>query len=341
MTNGLFWLWALVAIAAGFLLHAILFILLKRKMKGQEDTYFNLRKRFYRLSQLLLPLLAMLPILPTLAVSPPLNELLTKLHATVLIILIGGVLVQLVLSGRDLLLRRYDISVKDNLKARAIHTQLNILVKILVIAIMLIATATALMMFEGVRQIGTSLLASAGVIGIIVGFAAQRSIATLLAGLQLAFTQPIRIDDVVIVEGEWGQIEEITLTYVVVRIWDLRRLVVPTSYFLEQPFQNWTRTSADLLGSVTFHADYTLPVEAVRAQLYDIVKSHELWDGKVWRLHFIGAGGKTLELRALVSASSSGDAWELRCDIREKLLSYMQREFPECLPRLRTNVGEC
>ncbi|MEJ2469874.1 MAG: mechanosensitive ion channel [Desulfuromonadales bacterium] len=148
----------------------------------------------------------------------------------------------------------------------------------------------------------------------------------------------MRIDDVVIVDNEWGQVEEITLTYVVVRIWDLRRLVVPTSYFLEKSFQNWTRTSADLLGAVMIYADYQLPVEAVRQHLGEIVKDHALWDGKVWRLHVTNATEKTVELRALVSAASSGDAWELRCDIREKLLAFLQTNYPHCLPKVRAEI---
>ncbi|NIQ08780.1 MAG: mechanosensitive ion channel, partial [Gammaproteobacteria bacterium] len=261
-----------------------------------------------------------------------------KMLGILFIISFAWLAINVVLFGRDLILKRYDIKVKDNLKARAVHTQLNILVKILVITIVLLAIASCLMIFEGVRQVGASILASAGVIGIIIGFAAQKSIATLLAGLQLAITQPIRIDDVVIVDGEWGQIEEITLTYVVVRIWDLRRLVVPTNYFLEKSFQNWTRTSADLLGTVTIHADYSLPVEVVRKQLYEVIKDHELWDGKVWRLHVINATERTVELRAMMSATNASDAWELRCYVREQLLSFLQRNYPECLPKIRADI---
>ena len=172
---------------------------------------------------------------------------------------------------QELVLLRYDVTASDNLKARAVSTQVNVLVKIVMVLILIIAGATMLMTFDKVRQVGVSLLASAGIAGVIIGFAAQRSLATLIAGIQIAITQPIRLDDVVIVEGEWGRIEEITLTYVVVCIWDLRRLVLPITYFLEKPFQNWTRVSADLLGTVTLHCDYRVPVAAVRAELESIL----------------------------------------------------------------------
>jgi small-conductance mechanosensitive channel len=194
------------------------------------------------------------------------------------------------------------------------------------------------MLFEPVRQLGASVLASAGVIGIIVGFAAQRTIANLFAGFQLALTQPIRIDDVVIVENEWGRIEEITLTYVVVRIWDLRRLIVPLSYFIERPFQNWTRAQADLLGTVFLYTDYTIPVDTVREELNRIVGQSKNWDGKVCGLQVTNATERTLELRALASAADSSRAWDLRCEIREKLVFFVQRHYPESLPRQRSET---
>ena len=333
------YLWLALAIGAGFILSAVVLKIIDRRLAAREEPIsVSLRKRFYVVFNLLLTLFLVNLFIPYLSVSKNAESILERLLSLSLMILIGWFAVKAVYVGRDLVLERYDIKVKDNLKARAIHTQMKMLVKILVILIVVVTAASCLMIFDNVRQVGTSILASAGVIGIIIGFAAQKSIATLLAGLQLAITQPIRIDDVVIIDGEWGQIEEITLTYVVVRIWDLRRLVVPTSAFLEKSFQNWTRTSADLLGSVTFHVDYSLPVEIVRNQLYEIVKDHDLWDGKVWRLHVINATDKTVELRALVSAANSTNAWELRCDVREKLLSFLQSNYSESLPRLRAEV---
>jgi hypothetical protein len=197
-----------------------------------------------------------------------------------------------------------------------------------------------LMVFDSVRQFGASILASAGVAGIVVGFAAQRSIATLLAGFQIALTQPIRVDDVVIVENEWGRIEEITLTYVVVRIWDQRRLVVPITYFIEQPFQNWTRTSSEMLATVFLHTDYTVSVGALRDELTRILSRSTLWDQRVNVLQVTDAREHTLEIRALASAADASRAWDLRCEIREQLVVFVQENYPASLPKLRVSVGD-
>jgi small-conductance mechanosensitive channel len=202
----------------------------------------------------------------------------------------------------------------------------------------ILAFGTMLMTFEKVRQLGTTILASAGVLGIVVGMAAQRTIATFIAGIQIAITQPIRVDDVVIVENEWGRIEEITLTYVVVRIWDLRRLIVPITYFIEKPFQNWTRISADILGTVFIYTDYTVPVDAIREQLQKILNESEHWDKKVCVLQVTSATDRTMELRALMSAADASMAWTLRCEVREKLLEFIKAEYPQALPRLRTEL---
>ena len=240
----------------------------------------------------------------------------------------------------DLILSRYRIDVKDNLEARKIHTQIRFLKRVIVITVFVVALASMLMLFQKVRQFGASILASAGVMGIVAGLAVQRSIANLLVGIQIAITQPIRVDDVVIVENEWGQIEEITSTYVVVRIWDLRRLILPITYFTEKPFQNWTRTSADLIGTVYLYADYSIPVEKVRQELYRIVKDSEVWDGKVWALQVTDAKERTVELRALVSAANASAAWNLRCEVREKLIRFIQENYPESLPQFRASLSQ-
>jgi hypothetical protein len=192
-----------------------------------------------------------------------------------------------------------------------------------------------LMTFDSVRQFGISLLASAGIAGVVLGFAAQKSLGTLLAGIQIAVSQPVRLDDVVIVEGEWGRIEEITLTYVVVRIWDERRLIVPVTYFLDNAFQNWTYTSAEILGTVYIYADYSVPVEMVRKELKNILDSTDLWDGRLWSLLVTDSTERTMEMRALVSAANSSKAWDLRCLVRERLIDFLQREYPGSLPRVR------
>ena len=236
------------------------------------------------------------------------------------------------------LTHEFRVDVKDNLAARKVRTQVMVLKKVAFVVIGVFTLALALMTFHSVRHVGTSILASAGIAGVIVGFAAQRSLSTLVAGLQIALTQPIRIDDVVIVENEWGRVEEITLTYVVVRIWDLRRLVVPIGYFLEKPFQNWTRVSADLLGTVMLYVDYTVPLKAMRRELDRILAQSPLWDGKVKVLQVTDAKERTLELRALVSAADASAAWDLRRLVREALVDFLQRRYPQCLPRIRAEV---
>jgi len=239
----------------------------------------------------------------------------------------------------DLLLARFRIDVQDNLEARKIHTQVRFLKKVMVTTVFVVAIASMLMLFEQVRQFGASILASAGVVGIVAGLAAQRSIANLLVGIQVAITQPIRVDDVVIVENEWGRIEEITSTYVVVKIWDLRRLILPITYFTEKPFQNWTRISADVLGTVFLYVDYSIPVEEVRQELHRILQASTSWDRKTWALQVTDATERTIELRALMSAADASAAWSLRCEVREKLIAFIQTNFPDSLPKIRAEMN--
>lgn len=231
---------------------------------------------------------------------------------------------------------RYDVKKADNLLARRVLTQLRVATRVAVALVSVLGIAAALMTFDSVRQIGAGLLASAGIAGIVIGFAAQRSLGTLFAGIQIALTQPIRIDDVVIVEGEWGRIEEITLTYVVVNIWDQRRLVVPINYFIEKPFQNWTRTTSELLGTVMLYTDFMVPVDDVRAELDRILDGNPLWDGRVRNVQVTDVREQSVELRAMVSAATSGNLWDLRVQVREKLVDYLRQHHPEALPRVRT-----
>ena len=289
-------------------------------------------------SRILVPLLVFMFVEPSLAFPAELRDLLQHLCSILFIVVTSWLFINATRACRDIILSGYDFESKDNLKARTIYTQLTVLVKIVTVIVIICAVATTLMTFEKIRQVGMSILASAGIAGIIVGFAAQRSIATLLAGLQVAITQPIRIDDVVIVEGEWGVVEEITLTYVVIRIWDLRRLIVPVSRFLEKPFENWTRVSANLLGTVYLYTDYTFPVDELRTELHRILKASDRWDGEVWGLQMTKAGEQAMELRALMSAPDSSTAWDLRCEVREKLVAFVQRNHPDCLPRLRAEL---
>lgn len=238
------------------------------------------------------------------------------------------------------LLNRFDVTTEDNLRARKYYTQFNILERIVVFIVTVLAIGIALLTFDGIKEIGVSVLTSAGIAGIILGFSAQKAIGTLLAGIQIAITQPIRIDDVVIVEGEWGRIEEITLTYVVVRIWDKRRLVVPTTYFIDTPFENWTRSSSDILGTVYLYTDYGVPLEELRTEMTRLLYSTDLWDGEVNVIQVTDTSEKSMEVRALMSARDSSIAWDLRVFIRENLLEFLRKNYPKSLPLSRVSLNK-
>ncbi|WP_238524740.1 mechanosensitive ion channel family protein [Halanaerobium hydrogeniformans] len=230
---------------------------------------------------------------------------------------------------------KHRVDVNDNLKARKIHTQYNILEKVITVIIIFFAISAALMTFESIQKFGISLFASAGVASIIIGFSAQKIIASIIAGIQLAVAQPIRVDDVVIVEGEWGWIEEINLTYVVVKIWDQRRLVVPTTYFIENTFQNWTRKTSSILGTVFLYTDYTVPIDEIRKELDRLLEDNELWNNQVKVIQVTDATEKSMQLRILVSADDSPTAWELRVFLREHLIKFIKENYPESLPKTR------
>ncbi len=232
---------------------------------------------------------------------------------------------------------KYRIDVADNLAARRVRTQSQLLVRIFIAAIIIVTIGLMLMTFPEVRQVGTSLLASAGLAGVIAGMAARSTFASVIAGLQVALTQPIRIDDAVIVEGEWGWIEEITATYVVVRLWDWRRMILPLTYFIEKPFQNWTRITADLIGTAMFYVDYTLPVEEMRRELRRVLGETKLWDGKVWSLQVTDLTERTMQVRCIMSSTDASNTFDLRCYVRERLIAFLQENYPQCLPVAREN----
>lgn len=240
---------------------------------------------------------------------------------------------------RESILARYDVSKEDNLVARKMHTKIRVIENLITVIIVVLTVAMMMMTFGSIRQVGMSILASAGVFGIVIGFSAQKTLGNLIAGIQIAIAQPMRLDDVVIVEGEWGWIEEINLTYVVVRIWDQRRLIVPISQFIEKPFQNWTRTTAQILGTVFIYTDYTAPVDKIRQKLTEILNQSSDWDRQVNSLQVTNATEKTVEIRALMSASTSPKAWDLRCEVREKLIQFLQEEYPQHLPQLRVETN--
>ena len=333
-----------VLLASSFTVGWILYFFVTLLLK-QQDSLFSKRVRI-NLGLLKSPLRFLIPalcisaVIPLLRLQERIRGLINHFIQILLIALFGWVAIKIVHILRDALLNHHDINARDNLKARGMHTQMRLISNVIGVVIILLTVSFILMSFSQVRHIGASILASAGVIGIVMGFAAQKTLGNLIAGIQIAIAQPIRLDDVVIIEGEWGWIEEITLTFVVVRVWDLRRLVVPMSYFLEKPFQNWTRTSADLLGTVFIYTDYTVPVKEVRNELTRILENNSRWDKKVNVLQVTNATDKTVELRALMSAADSPTAWSLRCEVREKLLEFLQQRFPECLPRIRIEMNK-
>ncbi|MBN2592744.1 MAG: mechanosensitive ion channel [Sedimentisphaerales bacterium] len=335
----LIWLFG-IAMLVGIAGHYLLFRVLLSLTKHTVVTFDNaLVKHCYRPFQwivviLIVRIVSKLPDFETLV-----PEVAVQALVLILIALVAWLLIRMTYVLEDYVTSRFDVGVRDNLKARKVHTQLKVLKRIAIVVVGILAFGTMLMTFEKVRQLGTTILASAGVVGIVVGMAAQRTIATFIAGIQIAITQPIRVDDVVIVENEWGRIEEITLTYVVVRIWDLRRLIVPITYFIEKPFQNWTRVSADILGTVFIYTDYTVPVDAIREQLQKILNESEHWDKKVCVLQVTNATDHTMELRALMSAADASAAWTLRCEVREKLLEFIKREYPQVLPKVRAELN--
>jgi small-conductance mechanosensitive channel len=329
----------LAALLLGTLFHAIVFAVLSRFARRTSTPWDDRALAYARKpSRFLFPLFMLNLLAPSIHLSERPLELVTHVTSLLFVGSIAYLLVNLIYLLRDFLLSRYDISTQDNLSARKIYTQIRVIEKVLLSVVAVATVAFMLMTFDGVRQIGVSILASAGIAGIVIGLAAQKSIGTLLAGIQIAVTQPIRIDDVVIVEGEWGRVEDISLTYVVVRVWDLRRLVVPITYFIEKPFQNWTRESSDILGTVFLYTDYTIPVEAVRQELYRLVKMSDLWDGKVCGLQVTDCKANVLELRLLISASDSSKAWDLRCLLREKIVAFIQENYPGSLPRVRAGI---
>ncbi|PWE00683.1 mechanosensitive ion channel family protein [Marinilabilia rubra] len=306
---------------------------IKKQMKRGFDNVINLIKTPLKL------------LLVSIALSILNNYLESYLNVEtsqavflVLVFVIGWLGIAVVRSIKHFFIAGYNIADPDNLKARKVHTQMKVFERIMTFLVIFIALAIALLSFDKIREIGLSLLASAGIAGIILGFAAQKSLSLLLAGFQIAITQPIRLEDAVIVEGEWGWIEEITLTYVVIRIWDKRRLVVPINYFIEKPFQNWTRYSADIMGTVYIYVDYGFPVDKMREEMARIVPDIPEWDGQVNVLQVTGCTEKTMELRALVSASNSPKAWDLRVRLREELIAFLQRDYPQYLPKARVEL---
>jgi len=327
-----------VATPLALVVHFALVRIVRRAIRTRGDYLGPLLARTRNLSRFALLVLAWGLTLQTGIFTMAAAAMIGRLLLFAFVLLAGWAAYVALTVSSDIYLRRFNLETADNLLARKHYTQVHILRRALAFFILLLTVGGALMTFPSIRQYGVSLFASAGVAGIVIGIAAQPVLSNLLAGIQLAITQPIRLEDSVVVEGEWGWIEEITATYVVVRIWDLRRLVLPLTYFIQKPFQNWTRRSSSIIGSVFLNLDYTVPVAELRRKLEEIVAASPLWDKKVVNLQVSDATERTVQLRVLASASNASAAWDLRCDIREKLIVFLQKHHPDALPRQRAEV---
>lgn len=324
-----------LSIVVGLILKTIVHWVFSYYTKKTDYFLFkSVTKRLQAPAAILIPLLCLNAALPLIHIDD--HPLLNRMVEMAMIGAFAFVLSRIIFVFEDVIYFRNDISVADNLKARKIRTQIKFITRILVVLILMISIALMLLSFDNLRKIGTGLLAGVGVGSIIIGFAAQNTLSNLLAGFQIAFTQPIRIDDVVVVEGEWGRIEDITLTYVVVKIWDERRLVLPINYFITKPFQNWTRVSADLLGTVFLYLDYSMPMDKLREKFDQLLQANDLWDKRVSVIQVTDCKERVIEVRALMSARNSSQAFDLRCYIRENLLAFVQQEYPGSLPKTRT-----
>jgi small-conductance mechanosensitive channel len=309
-----------------------------RRLLSSNDVLAIVLARCEQPFEVVLPLLALQFALATASASTKHGVWLNALHHGVTIALICALtwLGLRAISGIERAVAlRHPSDVEDNLRARSVQTQARVLSRTAMFLVGLLGVATVLMTFPSVRQFGASLLASAGVAGIVIGFAARPVLTNLLAGLQIALAQPLRLDDVLIVENEWGRVEEITGTYVVLRIWDERRLVIPLQWFVENPFQNWTRRSAQLIGTVFLWVDYAMPLVPLRQELERIVHAAPEWDGRTCVLQVTDADSHAMQVRVLVSSKDSGRSWDLRCKVREGLIDFLQRDYPQYLPKLR------
>ncbi len=331
-------MWLGGALVAAYILHAVLYRIIFANLESRYGMSAMLLRKARRPVRLALMLAALLLALPRVQLPRGWDQIAQHAALIMLITLIGWTLILMMSYFGDRSSRRYRFDTDDNLVARKYVTQLRVLKRATNIIIGLITAGAVLLTFEGVREYGLSLFASAGVAGLVLGLAARPVLANLIAGIQIAITQPIRLEDVVIVEGEWGWIEEIFATFVVVRIWDRRRLVVPLAYFIEKPFQNWTRETASIIGAVTWELDYTAPVEEMREKLDELLDKSELWDRDVANLQVVEAATETITVRALMSARTSPRVWDLRCEIREKMLLWLRAAYPAALPRQRAEL---
>ncbi|WOI55836.1 mechanosensitive ion channel family protein [Palleronia sp. LCG004] len=329
----------LIALLTGvFSIHNYFWSWLIPHLLKRKRLIFRMAARMRGPSRLIMLVLTLVIVVPLMSLDRGTTDILEHVAIGSLISAFGWMAILALEFLTERSINRLAVHEEEKYADRAQATQLRVLRQSLRILIVLLTAGLVLSTFESVRQYGVSLFASAGAAGLVLGFAARPVLANLIAGIQIALTQPIRLNDVVIVENEWGWIEEISSTYVVIRIWDLRRLVVPLSYFIEQPFQNWTRDSSSLIGSVIWYLDYTVPMDEMRRKLTEIVEESSLWDRRTVVLQVIDTTEDTIQVRGLVSARNAPTAWDLRCEVREKMIGWLQAEHPQALPRMRAEL---
>jgi small-conductance mechanosensitive channel len=317
------WLIVLIAGVIGFIISALLINIIKiAALKRQWNAVKAIRENLTSVLYFFVPMVFVTASTRAYSAIYPEYGWLFAISKVVIIV-------------EKILVDQLDFNSPDNNQARRMFTKIKFVKRMVIILIVIVGVSVLLLSFEGVRQYGVGLLTSAGIFSVIIGFAAQKSLANLMAGIQIAFTQPIKIDDVVIVEGEWGRIEEINLTYVVVNIWDLRRIVLPITYFIETPFQNWTRNDSALIGTAFFQLNYHAPIPKLREKLKEILDNTPLWNGKSWALQITDTQGQLMIVRAIMSARNSSETFDLRCLVREKMIEFISKEYPEALPSTR------
>lgn len=327
---------AVIVFANG--IHFVLFWILRKKQTEAQQRGLRLRRYLEGPARAVFITIAVRIALPFIPMIPPRSlDQINQAVEILLVLLLGWLGIGAVYVGQALLLSRYDITVEDNLRARSLHTQVQMIRRLLIGAVLIVDMAAILwsMHNPGLWKYGTGLLASAGLASLALAAAAKSTVSNLLAGIQIALSEPIRIDDVVVISGEWGRIAEITSTYVVVNIWDQRTLIVPLSFFIEQPFTNWTRKGSEILGTAFLYLDYSVPVEPLRAELRRIAEASPLWDKRVCGLQVTNLSEHTMEIRCLVSSRDSGKSFDLRCLVREKMIEFVRANYPHAFPAMR------
>jgi len=330
--------WFCTAVVVANLVHYILFRILRRKETESHTLGWGLQRYLSHPSRAIFFLTCVVFVLPTIPGLPEkLEDNLRQILIMGIVAALGWFAVGCIYVFQSITLRRYDLHAENNVRARRIHTQFQLFRRMLISFVVIIDIGALLWTFNDPRiwHYGSGLLASAGVASLILATAAKSTAANFLAGLQIALTEPIRIDDVVVVQGEWGRVEEINSAYVVIKIWDLRRLIVPLSYFIENSFQNWTREAADILGTAFLYVDYSIPVEGLRSQLNAIVQASPLWDKNVCGLQVTNLTDRSMEIRCLMSSRNSSENFDLRCLVREQMTAWIQQNYPAAFPTTR------